>query len=72
MKLKNIIDYFDKYQRITLAYKGDIHVRFDGIVFELYDGSTAHDKLLNSEIVRIGGCLFNLYIELEKKGELIK
>lgn len=67
MKLKEIINYVDKYQRITLAYTGDIHTRFDGIVFELYDGSTIHDKLLNSEVVKIGSCLFNLCIELEKE-----
>ena len=67
MKLKEIINYVDKYQRITLAYTGDIHTRFDVIVFELYDGSTAHDKLLNSKIVKIGSCLFNLCIELEKQ-----
>lgn len=67
MKLKEIINYVDKYQRITLAYTGDIHTRFDGIVFELYDGSTAHDKLLNAKIVKIGATLFNLCIELTKE-----
>lgn len=67
MKVKDIIDYFDKYQRITLAYKGDIHVRFDGIVFELYNGSTAHNKLLNSEIKYIGSCNSNLVIALDKE-----
>lgn len=67
MKLKEIIDYVDKYQRITLAYTGDLYARFDGIVFELYGGSTVHDRLLNSEIVKIGSCLFNLCIELGKK-----
>lgn len=69
MKLKEIINYVDKYQRITLAYTGDIHTRFDGIVFELYDGSTAHDKLLNAKIVKIGATLFNLCIELKKENQ---
>lgn len=67
MKLKEIINYVDKYQRIILAYTGDIHTRFDGIVVELYDGSTIHDKLLNSKIVKIGATLFNLCIELTKE-----
>ena len=42
MKLKEIIDYVNQYQRITLAYKDDINKRFDGLVGELYDDSFAN------------------------------
>lgn len=69
MKLKEIIDYVNKYQRITLAYKDDIYKRFDGLVGELYDDSLAHNELLNSEVVQIGVSLCNLYIELKKENQ---
>lgn len=69
MKLKEIIDYVNQYQRITLAYKDDINKRFDGLVGQLYDDSLAHSKLLNSEVIQIGATLFNLCIELKKENQ---
>jgi hypothetical protein len=68
MKLKEIIKYLSRYEKITLTYRNETEPKFEGIVFELCDDSTAHDKLLNSKIVEIGATLFNLCIVL-KKGE---
>lgn len=68
MKLKEIIKYVNKYESITLTYKGDTNAKFNGTVFELYDDSLAHNELLKSEVIQIGATLFNLCIEL-KKGE---
>lgn len=67
MKLKEIINYFSKYERVILSYRNETEPKFEGIVLELCDDSTAHDKLLNSQIVKIGATLFNLCIELKKE-----
>jgi len=71
MKLKEIIKYFSRYEKITLSYRNENEPKFEGIVLELCDGTIMHDKLLNSKIVKIGATLFNLCIEL-KKGEKIR
>lgn len=69
MKLKEIIKYVYKYESITLTYKGDTNAKFNGIVFELYDDSLAHNELLNSKVIKIGTTPFNLCIELKKENQ---
>ena len=69
MKLKEIIKYFSRYERLILSYKNETEPKFDGIVLELCDGTTMHDKLLNSEVIQIGATLFNLCIELKKENQ---
>ncbi len=69
MKLKEIIKYFSKYEKITLTYRNETEPKFEGIVLELCDDTIAHNKLLNSQIVKIGATPFNLCIELKKENQ---